>query len=412
MTRIAVAGQALIKEPVAPDSAAGEALVDLLSAADLAISNFEGTLADDGAVPTKSGVVHAADPSTPAGLKALGVSAVTVANNHLYDFGASGVLASLSAIAGAGLLAAGAGADLDAAAAPAFTQAGGLRLTLIGADCGPQADVVYAAARHAGINPLRVRRLLTVPAADAQRLRAIVEASGYPLWRRNRTAVGMPVPKTGAADDFFGLAVAAGERVAYGGQVDAADLERLTAAIGAARRQAGLVVVVLHNHHWEPDWADTPEWLRGLARQLVAAGAGMIACHGAPLLGGMEIVDGAPVYYGLGNLVFHCRPARAVRYAAAGLDVWSSVVATHCFSADGSLLAIDVAPIHAGAPAANPADGPAWTAPSLLTGAASGALLERFLARSRLAGWSATVAGGHAILAPPAPSLLYNKNSV
>lgn len=151
MTRIAVAGQALIKEPVAPDSAAGEALVDLLSAADLAISNFEGTLADDGAVPTKSGVVHAADPSTPAGLKALGVSAVTVANNHLYDFGASGVLASLSAIAGAGFLAAGAGADLDAAAAPAFTQAGGLRLALIGADCGPQADVVYAAARHAGI---------------------------------------------------------------------------------------------------------------------------------------------------------------------------------------------------------------------------------------------------------------------
>ncbi len=400
MTTIALAGQALMKEPVVPDGRAGEALVDLLSAADLALANFEGTLAEADAVPTKSGVVHAADPRTPASLQALGIGAVTLANNHMYDFGAAGVLASRRAMTQAGLLAAGAGADAAEAAVPAVGRFGGLNVALIGADCGPQADVVYAGASHAGINPLRVRRLLTAPPADVQRLAAIIDASGYPLWRKNRLAVGMPVPKTGEAADFFGLAVEAGERVAYGARADAADLERLVAAIGAARRQAGLVIVVLHNHHWEPDWADTPDWLRGIARQLVAAGAGIVACHGAPLLGGMEIVDGVPVYYGLGNLVFHCRPARAARYNAAGLDVWSSVVATQRFTADGRLQAIDVIPIRAGAPAPNPADGPAWTAPYRLSGNAGRAVLARFLARSNLDGWTTTVANDRAVLTP------------
>ena len=402
MTTIALAGQALIKQPVTPTGADGEALVRLLAAADLAIGNFEGTLAEDDAVPTKSGVTHAADPRTPAGLKALGIGAVSLANNHMYDFGPAGVLSTRLAMAKAGLLAAGAGADAGEASAPVFGRAGGMAVAMIGVDCGPQVDVVYAGTDHPGINPLRVRRLLTLPEADAQRLAAIVEESGYLLWRRNRLAAGMPVPKTGVAGDFFGLAVEAGERLVYGARADAADLDRLSADIAAARRRADLVVVVLHNHHWEPDWAATPDWLRGLVRDLIAAGAGIVACHGSPLLGGMEVIDGHPVYYGLGNLVFHCRPARAARYNAGGLDVWSSVVATQRFAGDGRLLGIEIMPILAGSPAAEGSPGPAWTAPRLLDGEAGRAVLAGFLARSRLAGWTATIDDGRAILIPEA----------
>ena len=50
--------------------------------------------------------------------------------------------------------------------------------------------------------------------------------------------------------------------------------------------------------------ADTPPWQRDLAHQAVDAGAGIFVSHGPPLLHGIEIYRGKPIFYGLGGFFF------------------------------------------------------------------------------------------------------------
>lgn len=51
---------------------------------------------------------------------------------------------------------------------------------------------------------------------------------------------------------------------------------------------------------------------------------------------------GAPIFFGLGNFLFHLNEGEAVWSAA---DVWKSVVATCRFDADSRLQSIDLLPI-------------------------------------------------------------------
>jgi poly-gamma-glutamate synthesis protein (capsule biosynthesis protein) len=44
--------------------------------------------------------------------------------------------------------------------------------------------------------------------------------------------------------------------------------------------------------------------MREAARAIVEAGADVVAGHGPHLVRGIEVIDGAPVFYGLGSFVF------------------------------------------------------------------------------------------------------------
>jgi poly-gamma-glutamate capsule biosynthesis protein CapA/YwtB (metallophosphatase superfamily) len=67
-----------------------------------------------------------------------------------------------------------------------------------------------------------------------------------------------------------------------------------------------------------------PNWVRKWAHQQVDAGADIVVSHGAPLLHGIEIYHGKPIFYDLGNFIFNVSPL--------SLDIqeamcWESVVA-------------------------------------------------------------------------------------
>lgn len=57
--------------------------------------------------------------------------------------------------------------------------------------------------------------------------------------------------------------------------------------------------------HWGPNYHDTEDYQRVYARQLMEAGVDLIVGHGAHSLQGIEAIDGRPVIYGLGNLVWN-----------------------------------------------------------------------------------------------------------
>src|SRR6266508_465961 len=75
------------------------------------------------------------EPEVIEDIRALGVDAVTLANNHMMDYGPDAMLDTLAACDGAGIVHCGAGADLEAALAPLRFTVGGTRIGLLNASC-------------------------------------------------------------------------------------------------------------------------------------------------------------------------------------------------------------------------------------------------------------------------------------
>jgi poly-gamma-glutamate synthesis protein (capsule biosynthesis protein) len=69
----------------------------------------------------------------------MGVSCVTLANNHALDFGPDALQDTLMHLRAAGIAAAGAGADVAAARAPVVLEGGGLRLRVVSVTDHPSA---------------------------------------------------------------------------------------------------------------------------------------------------------------------------------------------------------------------------------------------------------------------------------
>jgi hypothetical protein len=85
--------------------------------------------------------------------------------------------------------------------------------------------------------------------------------------------------------------------------LDNEDEARLIAGVESATGTTGLPVVAVV--HWGVSWADRPErYQRELGRKLVEAGASAVfGCH-SHTVQGVEVVDGVPIFYGLGSFVF------------------------------------------------------------------------------------------------------------
>jgi poly-gamma-glutamate synthesis protein (capsule biosynthesis protein) len=103
-----------------------------LAAADIAIGNFESTLARLGG-PTQDDA-FAADPSMRAGLTLAGFDVLSLGNNHVGDFGPESLLETVRLIRETGIQTTGAGATLAEASAPVVVERDGVRIGVLAFD--------------------------------------------------------------------------------------------------------------------------------------------------------------------------------------------------------------------------------------------------------------------------------------
>ncbi|MDA0365025.1 MAG: CapA family protein, partial [Chloroflexi bacterium] len=103
----------------------------LFAGADLIVGNLEGTFTDRG-TPLEKLYTFRTPPALASTLRVAGFDAVTLANNHMYDFGEEGLADTLAASRAERVAAFGAGLDEPSARAPAIVQARGLRIALLG----------------------------------------------------------------------------------------------------------------------------------------------------------------------------------------------------------------------------------------------------------------------------------------
>ena len=119
--------------PTVVRSGGAGAMRHLVSAADIAIANFENPAPDQFRYHT-SGTVFSADPKLIAGLAHAGIDWVGIANNHIGDAGGTGILQTIANLRTRGIAASGAGKNLAAARKPTILEASGTKVAFLAYD--------------------------------------------------------------------------------------------------------------------------------------------------------------------------------------------------------------------------------------------------------------------------------------
>ena len=108
----------------------GEEICRLVAEADFSIVNLEGPLTDAAEQQEKTGPVIKAPKNCVNGLKALGVQAVNLANNHITDYRQAGYVDTIHALENSGISHVGSGAQLGGVISHLMIQLGAMRVCL------------------------------------------------------------------------------------------------------------------------------------------------------------------------------------------------------------------------------------------------------------------------------------------
>jgi poly-gamma-glutamate synthesis protein (capsule biosynthesis protein) len=247
----------------------------MFAGADACFTDLETTIigSHGGAVTRDPALLHRAPPEVIDCLTDMHVNLFATANNHAFDVGTGGIGDTIDALVQRHQSYAGSGADLAAASAPGYRKSAAGAVALVAMATGKIRDGGAATPQRAGVNEIRQ------------------ESPGV---------------------------------------LNEEDVGRFLASIAQARKQADLVIAYNHNHYWEAQIADIPPWQKQLARRCIDAGASIFVSHGAPILQGIEVYRGRPIFYDLGNFLYQS-PGADNPY---GPETWRSVIADCRFDGD------------------------------------------------------------------------------
>lgn len=442
---LAAAGDAIVTRRLSPCEAPGfRELGDRLRAADCGVVNLEVLLHDyeSAAAGDSGGTYMRAPPAVLDDLDELGFSLLAAANNHTADYGEGGMLATMRALEERDWPYAGLGRTLALAREPAYVDTAAGRVALVAACSSITPGSVAGEQRpdmqgRPGLAPLRLETTYEVPESDLDRVRELADALGLEAERERRAGLGFPVAGEdregytfpGAGGDELHFVAGDDHRVRR--TVEEDDRAAFRRRVEAAARQADWVVASVHAHEGvgpRSNEETVPAFLEELAHEAVDAGADAFVGHGPHVLRGVELYDGAPVCYSLGNFVMNNETVRRLpadiydRYdldtqralpAAlydervfedgdpegdragflADRDFWESVAPVFRFR-DGELARVDCYPVDLGYEAPRPQRG----RPLLATGERATAILETLAERSEPYGTSVEIEDGVGVI--------------
>jgi poly-gamma-glutamate capsule biosynthesis protein CapA/YwtB (metallophosphatase superfamily) len=124
-----------------------------LNKADVVFANLESvaSLAGEPKTTNEGAVLYRADPKSLTALKNAGVDVVSLANDHVFDYGREGLEDSFNRITGAGLSYVGAGNDLEEAQSPVIFAKGGIKIAFVAFSFVGSSAWAAKTQSHAGI---------------------------------------------------------------------------------------------------------------------------------------------------------------------------------------------------------------------------------------------------------------------
>ena len=258
-----------------------------------------------------------ADPETLEDVKAYGFNMLSFANNHSMDFDRGGLMATKQTVDKAGIVNAGAGANLDEAAAPAYLDTPNGRVALIGvaSTMGTPLEASQSAMAgkqsrrypgRPGVNGLRIDDYLEVTKEQLETIKQICALSKINAQKDIERAEGYFPPLPDGAAVLKEMQFKMGDKTRYVTHPNPKDMERVEKAIYEAQMQADYILVSIHSHEVSGEKKENPaDFLKEFAHRCIDAGAHAVIGHGPHLLRPVEIYKNRPIFYSLGNFVIH-----------------------------------------------------------------------------------------------------------
>ena len=235
-----------------------------LQAADLRFAQVERVYSERGALQVHSGGEHSrVQPHMASVFEDCRFDVVSVASNHAMDWGEEALLDSIELFRRKGIVAVGAGRNLEEARQPAFIERNGVRIAFL-AYCSVLREGYAAGPKKAGIAPLRAHTYYE----------AIEYQAGVPP-----RVITVPYEE---------------------------DLENMLADIAAAKKSANAVIVSLHwGVHFIPRMI--ADYQKTAASAAFAAGADLILGHHAHVPKAVGVYGGKVCFYSLSNFIMSSR---------------------------------------------------------------------------------------------------------
>jgi poly-gamma-glutamate synthesis protein (capsule biosynthesis protein) len=299
------------------------ALLDVVRSADFAVANLETQINEfEHTWAQKPGSIswQVGEPACLDDLRWMGFDAVTVASNHSFDFGEAGFLTTLRHVRERGLASAGGGTNLAEARAPAVVDLARGRVALMAA-CSTFSDQSAAGASRPdfpgrpGINALHHDVVHHVPREIFDALTEAKRGLGYEEYEDVHHRFH---PHRAEHYDrqvelrFMGRTFRSSDRYDIETSCGPSDLAGIERSIRGSAKHTDWRVYSLHSHEsgttgeiHEVCRESPPAFFTELAHRAIDSGCHVVTGHGPHFLRGIEIYAGRPIFYSLGNFVFH-----------------------------------------------------------------------------------------------------------
>lgn len=378
-------GDSFIVRPSDDTTPDFQKIAGVIRQGDVRFTNLETVVRRQEGFPAaqSGGTWASSPPEVLESLKAYGFNCVAWGNNHTLDYSHGGLEATERYLNAAGLVHAGAGSSLEEAGAYRLIETPHGRVALLAVTSTFHPSWTAGAARprvggRPGVNPLAYKTLYRVHPEKLKHLEAIAAASRINTKENLRLKEGFRPPDPEGVFRFgYHLFTAAGpEGEGEFTTPSPQDAKRIQASIRAAREEADLVVLSVHSHEGKNADKSLPaDFLVEFSRSCIDAGAHAVIGHGPHVLRGIEIYQGRPIFYSLGNFIFQnelvghlpsdfyknygipaelstqealaVRSQNGTRGLAVNPGVWRSVIATWEMTA-GNLTRLELIPVDLG----------------------------------------------------------------
>src|SRR5579863_1825182 len=262
---VTLVGQSMIRSDIRATAPTAVPVIQGMLKGDVVFTNLESAVAEKGET-VQEGRGFLTPPEALDALKTFGFNLLSLSGNHAFDLKVTGIRNTIREADSRKIVHAGTGNKLSEAAAPGYLHTPKGTIALVASASGLISPGASATPARPGVNELRVE------AGDKE---------------------------NEATDDLPG---------APGNTPNQEDSQRILGSIREARRNADLVVVYQHNHVFAnhsfatiftegmPERLAPNDWLKKWTHAEVDAGADIVVMHGAPLLHGVEIYHGKPIF--------------------------------------------------------------------------------------------------------------------